>query len=65
QLRIQISIDRKNWQTVAAADGLAGQPFESQFSPSACRYVRVGALQPSGPQQPGTQMAVAELEVYE
>jgi hypothetical protein len=65
QLRIQVSIDRKNWQTVAAADGLAGQPFESQFSSSACRYVRVSALQPSERQQPGGHMVIAELEVYE
>jgi hypothetical protein len=65
QLRIQVSIDRKSWQTVAAADGLAGQPFESQLSSSACRYVRVSALQPSERKQPGVHMVIAELEVYE
>jgi hypothetical protein len=65
QLRIQVSADRTSWQTVAAAEGLTGQPYEATFAPTAARYVRVSALQPSGPNQPGTQMAVAELEVYE
>ena len=65
QLRVQVSSERTTWQTVATADNLSGQPFEATFAPSAVRYVRVGALKPDGPDQPGTQMAVAELEVYE
>ena len=64
-LCIQFSADHKTWQTVATATGLTGQPYEATFSPTASRYVRVSALQPSGPNQPGVQMAVAELEVYE
>lgn len=65
QLRIQVSADRTKWQTVAAAEDLAGQPFEATFAPVAARYVRVSALKPNGPGQPGQQMAVAELEIYE
>ena len=65
QLRIQVSADRTKWQTVAAAEDLAGQPFEATFAPVATRYVRVSALKPNGPEQPGQQMAVAELEIYE
>jgi hypothetical protein len=29
------------------------------------RYVRVCGLKPDGPGQPGTQMSIAELEVYQ
>ena len=65
QLRVQVSPDRAAWQTVGAAENPTGQPFEVTFAPAACRYVRVSGLKPDGPDQPGTQMAVAELEVYE
>jgi len=65
QLRIQVSADHKTWQTVATAAGLTGQPYEVTFASTASRYVRVSGLQPSGLKQPGVQMAVAELEVYE
>jgi hypothetical protein len=29
------------------------------------RFVRVEAVKPNGPNQPGAQMSIAELEVYE
>jgi len=64
-LRLQVSVDRTAWQTVAMAENLSGQPFEAAFAPTAARYVRVSALKPDGPGQAGAQMAVAELEVYE
>jgi hypothetical protein len=65
QLRISLSGDRKTWQTVATADNLTGQPFGCEFTAAQAQYVRVSALKPNGPNQPGAQMAVAELEVYE
>lgn len=65
QLRVQVSPDHATWQTVSTAEDLAGQPFETTFAPVSARYVRVSALKPDGPDQPGQQMAVAELEVYE
>jgi hypothetical protein len=65
QLRIQVSADRTSWRTVASAENLAGQPFEATFEPASARYLRVSALKPDGPDQPGAQMAVSELEVYE
>lgn len=64
-LRLQLSRDQKDWQTVADKEGLTGQPFEQHFAPVAARYVRVGAVKPNGPNQPGAQMGVAELQVYE
>ncbi len=65
RLCIRVSADRQSWQTVAEAANLAGQPFETTFVPAAARYVRVSALAPDGPDQPGRQMAVVELEAYE
>ena len=64
RLRIQVSTDRKTWRTAAEASGLEGRPFEAKFEPIEGQYVRVSALKPDGPNQPGTQMSVAELEVY-
>ncbi|MCL5096392.1 MAG: discoidin domain-containing protein [Candidatus Omnitrophica bacterium] len=65
QLRLALSADRRTWQTVASADKLEGQPYTCEFAPVTAQYVRVSALKPNGPNQPGTQMAIAELEVYE
>jgi hypothetical protein len=60
-----MSADHVAWQTVAEKDGLDGKPFEATFDPVKARHVRVSALKPDGPDQPGSQMSIAELEVYE
>jgi hypothetical protein len=65
RLRMQISADRAQWQTVAEKDGQTGQPIEARFDPTGARYLRVSAIKPDGPNQPGAQMGVAELEAYE
>jgi hypothetical protein len=65
QLRVQLSVDQKTWQTVAEKDGLTGQPFETQFTPARARYLRLSAVKPNGPDQPGAQMGVAVVEIYE
>lgn len=65
QLRFQLSSDHKAWQTMAALEDHDGRPHEASFDPTRARYVRVCALKPDGPDQKGTQMAVAELELYE
>ncbi len=63
--RVSVSPDRQTWQTVATADTPDGKPFTADFDPINARYVRVSSLKPDGPGQPGEQMSVAELEVYE
>ena len=63
--RIQLSADGQKWQTVADVDHHDGQAWSGQFSRVPAQYVRLSALKPDGPDQPGAQMAVAELEVYE
>lgn len=65
QFEIRLSTDGQTWQTVASKNTQDGQAYETTFDPVAARYVRVCAIKPDGPDQPGGQMAVAELEVYE
>lgn len=66
KLQIGLSLDGKTWQIVASADNPDGKPCACELSkPVSAQFVRVSALKPDGPDQKGTQMAVAELEVYE
>lgn len=65
RLRISLSADGKSWQTVAEADDLEGKAQDFKFAAEKAQFVRVSALKPDGPNQPGAQMAIAELEVYE
>jgi len=64
-LRLQASADRKTWQSIANAADLDGSPYAAEFQPVKAQWIRASALKPNGPNQKGTQMAVAELEVYE
>ena len=64
-LELRLSVDGQTWQTVAAKENHDGSPFEATFGPVRARYVRVCALKPDGPGQPGSQMSIRELEVYE
>ena len=65
ELRLQLSLDGKSWHTAAEARDLNGQPFNAELKPVWARFVRVCAVKPDGPNQPGAQMAITELEVYE
>lgn len=65
QFELQVSVDKQEWRTVATKSDYDGKPFEATFDPEPARYVRVCAQKPDGPDQPGAQMAIAELEVYE
>jgi hypothetical protein len=64
QFAIRVSADGQSWKTVAEQAGHDGKPFEATFEAVPARYVRVCASKPDGPDQLGTQMSVAELEVY-
>jgi len=65
RFEFRVSADGANWQTAASKADHDGTPFEAAFDPVKARYVRVCAQKPDGPDQPGAQMSVAELEVYE
>lgn len=53
-----------NFTTVKSVTGSNGGRSEQTFTPVNARYVRIKAVKPDGLNQPGTQMAIAELEVY-
>jgi hypothetical protein len=61
---VVLSPDGKEWKSVAHATGAKGGKVEHSFPPVAARYVRIKGLKPDGPNQPGGQMSIAELEVY-
>ena len=64
ELELRLSSDDVTWQTVAQGSDLDGSPFEATFAPTLTRYVRVCSIKPDGPDQPGSQMSISELEVY-
>jgi len=64
QYNVNLSADGARWTTAAHATGARGRRHEHAFAKTDARYVRIQALQPDGPNQPGAQMGVAELEVY-
>ena len=64
-IEVKLSADGENWQLVAAATDQHGTPFEATFEPVVARYIRICSVKPDGPGQEGSQMSVAELEVYE
>ena len=65
QFEIQLSADGKTWRSVGSVRNHNGQPYTCEFAPTAAQYVRVRSLKPDGPDQPGRQMSVAELQVFE
>lgn len=65
QFELRLSRDRTAWQTVASKTGHDGSPFEATFQPQDARYIRICGQKPDGPNQPGRQMSIAEVEVYE
>ncbi len=61
---LEISDDRQRWQSVKHLKPTVGGTYTLDFPRVAARYVRLQANKPDGPNQPGGQMAVAELELY-
>lgn len=59
------TLDGQHWRTLASYQDQKGGRVEIQFPPCEARILRVRALKPDGPNQPGTQMSIAELEAYE
>jgi hypothetical protein len=57
--------DGQKWQKLAHLRGQKGGRIEMTFVPIEARIVRVRAIKPDGPGQPGAQMSIAELEAYE
>lgn len=65
EYKILVSAGGKNdWKTVAHETGVKPGKHAHKFDAAPARYVRVQGIKPDGPNQPGGQMAVTELEVY-
>jgi hypothetical protein len=65
QYELLLSKDDINWSAVASITDGQGGTREHAFAPMPARYVRIRAIKPDAPNQPGIQMSIAELEVYE
>ena len=63
--QLRLSADGETWTTVVDKTDHDGRPIEGTFEPVTARYVRACALKPDGPDQPGAQMSIVELELYE
>ncbi|MHB0999563.1 MAG: galactose-binding domain-containing protein [Armatimonadota bacterium] len=61
---VSLSADGVNWETIAHITGSKGETGEFKIKPAQVRYARVSGIKPDGPDQPGLQMAVSELEIY-
>jgi hypothetical protein len=66
QYNLLVSDDGVEWKTVAqfGNNNRAGA-HPSTFPATEAQYVRVQSIKPDGPNQPGGQMSITELEVYE
>jgi len=62
---ISISDNGDRWTTLDHVIDADGMPTRLSFPATPARYVRVQGIKPDGPNQPGGQMAIAELRVYE
>lgn len=63
--QFKLSTDGQNWTTVAEGADHDGSPLNITFAPQQARYVRICSVKPNDHGQKGSQMSVAELEVYE
>ncbi len=65
EFELLASTDGEKWQTLAHCGGQQGGRVEIAFPTIEARILRVRAIKPDGPGQPGGQMSIAELEAYE
>jgi len=65
EFEVLATTDGAKWQKLAGLRDQKGGRVEIRFDPIEARILRVRAIKPDGPNQPGTQMSIAELEAYE
>ena len=64
EYQVLLSADGSQWRTIANETGSGPGRHEHAADGQPTRYVRVRSIKPDGPDQRGSQMAIAELEVY-
>lgn len=62
---VQGSLDRKEWMLLANVPKNRELTHAFDLLGKPVRYIRIRALKPDGPEQPGNQMAIAELAAFE
>lgn len=65
EYEVQLSEDAENWVTVAKSTQGKGGQVELRLEPRHARFIRIRGLKPDGPNQEGSQMSIAELQVFE
>jgi len=65
EYKLHLSGDGVEWQEMAHVTECEGGAREHALPPTSARYIRIESIKPDGPGQPGLQMSIAELEVYE
>ena len=65
EFEVLASLDGAKWSQLGAMREQKGGRVEIKFQPTDVRILRVRAIKPDGPDQPGGQMSIAELEAYE
>lgn len=63
-LRARWGLPRAAKPAESTAGRRHGGPHETRIAPTLARYVRVQALKPDGPNQPGVHMNIEELQVF-
>ena len=65
EYKILVSIDGKIWSAIIHNINLRGAKKNiHNLSPTNVRYIQVKSIKPDAPNQVGTQMSIAEIEVY-
>ncbi|MCS7238410.1 MAG: discoidin domain-containing protein [Thermoguttaceae bacterium] len=65
EYEVLTSTDFETWTTLARKTDGKGGRVEFEIKPMKARVIRVRGLRPDGPNQEGTQMSIAELQVFE
>lgn len=64
EYEVLVSPDREDWNRLARVTDGEGGTIEFDASGASARYVWIRAIKPDGPDQVGSQMSIAEVEVY-
>ncbi|MBI5833500.1 MAG: discoidin domain-containing protein [Armatimonadetes bacterium] len=64
EYEVLLSADGTTWRSVAHLKDAVSGRHEHAADGTPARFVRIKAIKPDGPGQPGSQMAISELEVY-
>jgi hypothetical protein len=65
EFELLATLDGQEWQKLTHLRGQKGGRVEIAFPSVEAQILRVRAIKPDGPGQPGSQMSIAELEAYE